>query len=364
MLKNLLKLKRLWLLLLFPISAALTAAARLNVDFAEWYSTAVYPTISVFINRLSSVFTFSIAEIILILLVAAAIIYIILYITYILRSKKNYLINFIKFILNILIAFCVITFLFTILNGINYHRMIFSDKINLKVQPSSKSQLIDLCRDLSYKASELKNLIENENYKSVNYDSFVSIAEKAQDSYNKISGIYPCLSSGYGKAKPVFLSRIMSYGKITGFFFPFTFEANVNIDVPSYTVPSTVCHELTHLRGYMREDEANFISYLTCINSDSLEFQYSGIITAYIYATNALYRADKAAYTEIYGNLNEGVKKDLKNISDYWKQFDGPIADVSDKVNDTYLKANNQKDGVESYGRMVDLLLAYYLLNK
>ena len=29
-------------------------------------------------------------------------------------------------------------------------------------------------------------------------------------------------------------------------------------------------------------------------------------------------------------------------------------------MNDTYLKFNKQEDGVNSYGMMVDLLLAYY----
>jgi len=43
--------------------------------------------------------------------------------------------------------------------------------------------------------------------------------------------------------------------------FPFTFEANVNVDIPPYQIPSTMLHELSHLRGFMREDEANFISY-------------------------------------------------------------------------------------------------------
>ncbi|MDF2685660.1 MAG: hypothetical protein K0S55_841 [Clostridia bacterium] len=362
MIKNLLKLKRLWFLILLPISIIITAAARINVEFAEWYSTVIYPNMSIFINRISSLVNFSLAEIILILLVITVILYIVLYIFYILKSKNNYILNSIKFVLNIFIVFCIIIFIFTILNGINYHRMTFSDKIGLHVKPSSKALLIDLCKDLSLKANELKKMIKNDDF--IDYNNFKSIAEKAQNSYDKISDIYPNLIVGYDKAKPVFFSKIMSYSKITGFFFPFTFEANVNIDVPIYTIPATICHELTHLRGYMREDEANFISYLTCINSDSIDFQYSGIITAFIYATNALYKVDKAAYSEIYNNLNEGVKSDLKTGSDYWKQFDGLIANISNKVNDTYLKANNQKDGIESYGRMVDLLLSYYLLKK
>ena len=46
--------------------------------------------------------------------------------------------------------------------------------------------------------------------------------------------------------------------------------------------------------------------------------------------------------------------------SAFWNQFDGPVAEVSNQVNDAYLKANSQEDGVRSYGRMVDLLLAMY----
>ena len=32
--------------------------------------------------------------------------------------------------------------------------------------------------------------------------------------------------------------------------------------MPFYNIPHTICHELSHLKGYMREDEANFIGYL------------------------------------------------------------------------------------------------------
>ena len=34
---------------------------------------------------------------------------------------------------------------------------------------------------------------------------------------------------------------------------------------------------------------------------------------------------------------------------------------MADQVNDRYLKANGQKDGVESYDRMADLIVAWYL---
>ena len=55
-----------------------------------------------------------------------------------------------------------------------------------------------------------------------------------------------------------------------------------------------------------------------------------------------------------------------KANNEYWDQFEKPIvgetsvADIAEKVNDTYLKINDQTDGTQSYGRVVDLLLAEY----
>ena len=58
--------------------------------------------------------------------------------------------------------------------------------------------------------------------------------------------------------------------------------------------------------------------------------------------------------------LSDGVQRDLAANNAYWDQFEGPIAQISSQVNDSYLKANQQEDGVKSYGKMVDLLLADY----
>ena len=116
---------------------------------------------------------------------------------------------------------------------------------------------------------------------------------------------------------------------------------------------------MSHLRGFMEEEEANFIAYLACIHSDKKEFQYSGNLLAWIYAMNALYEGDRDIWKSVRTELNVEVEADLEANRDYWKQYEGPVAEVSNKVNDTYLKANGQEDGVRSYDRMVDLLVAY-----
>jgi hypothetical protein len=153
----------------------------------------------------------------------------------------------------------------------------------------------------------------------------------------------------------------MSYTEITGIFIPFTMEANVNVDIPDYSIPATMLHELAHIRGFMREDEANYIAYLAGMESDNPDLKYSSTMLALVYSGNALYEQDTELYFKIREQYSEGVVKDIRANSAYWQQYeDTVISTISNKINDTYLKANAQLDGVKSYGRMLDLLLAKY----
>ena len=139
-------------------------------------------------------------------------------------------------------------------------------------------------------------------------------------------------------------------------FSPFTIEANYNRDIPDYEIPYTICHELAHLKGWIREDEAGFIAYLACRESQEPALQYSGTLNALSYAMNALYGAGRR---ESYIRIDSaGTAKKNRVSNRYWKQFETKVAEVSTSLNDHYLKANAQSDGVQSYGRMVDLLLA------
>ena len=52
-----------------------------------------------------------------------------------------------------------------------------------------------------------------------------------------------------------------------------------------------------------------------------------------------------------------GVRRDLAAISQYWQQYKGPMARTSARVNDAYLQFNGQEEGINTYGRMVDLLI-------
>lgn len=360
--KRLVHLKRLWLLLLAPLGLALTIAASYSSGFAEWYAVTIYPWLSRIINFFSSLLPISLAEMALFCLIPLILLYLFFSIRRIVRQKGDRWYYIGKMILSPLCAACVLYASFVLLCGINYHRYPFSQVCGLTVRDSTVEQLQGLCTELAQQASSLREQVaEDENGVMVSsFPDAFQVARESQSCYDKLAGSYPTLPAGYGQPKPVMASRLMSYGNITGIYIPFTCEANVNIDVPDYSIPATMCHELTHLRGYMREEEANFIAYLACLGSDSPDFRYSGVMLALIHAQNALYDADRDAWRETVSFLSDGVQRDLAADSAYWDQFEGPVAQISNQVNDSYLKANEQEDGVKSYGRMVDLLLADY----
>ena len=129
----------------------------------------------------------------------------------------------------------------------------------------------------------------------------------------------------------------------------------------AYNIPFTVCHELSHLRGFMEEKEANFIAFLACIGSERTDFQYSGYLSGWVYCMNALYRTDPERWAEVRSRLSETVQPDLDANSAFWDRYEGPVRETAERINDTYLKVNGQADGVESYDRMVDLIVAYFL---
>ena len=172
---------------------------------------------------------------------------------------------------------------------------------------------------------------------------------------------YPELAGYYPRPKGLLVPWILSIQNLTGVYSPFTVEANYNSGMTDYNIPFTACHELSHLRGFMQEEEANFIAYLACSRSDNVQFRYSGNLLGWIYCMSVLHNVDYDAWEEVRQTLAPEVEPDLAANREYWARYDGAVAEVSNKVNDTYLKANGQDDGVKSYDRMVDLIVAYYL---
>ncbi len=376
--KRLIKLKRIFILLLIPLSFLITYLAKANRTFAEEvFAKRIYHVYSIVISNITGIFPFSIGEITLLITPILLTVILIRFILKVVRctTKKDqdkikqptrgYLIR--KGFLNVGCALSILLFMYTIGCGVNYYRYPFSYYSNLTIQDSTESELKELCLSLSNQANMIRSQITSEdNFGVFKFSESISnVNGEIVKAYHNLSKKYPILSGSYPKAKSVIVSRFMSRMEITGIFWPFTMEANVNVDIPEHSIPATMAHEMAHLRGFMREDEANYIAYLACTSSDNLEIQYSGVILALIISGNALYDKNPDLYYEVSSTYSTKVRIDLNANTEYWRQFENKtISDIADQINNTYLIMNDQEDGVQSYGRMVDLLLAEYRASK
>lgn len=340
--------------ILLGLSLVLQLAARNLSGFGEWYGTRIYPVLVWVIGGLSNFFPFSVVEIFLYVFLLLGLVYGITYIR-----------QLIKLVSTFVLVVGILAFSYTANCGINYYRLPFSYFLNLEIRPSSEEELKELCVFLACQAAEAAEPMESlalteGTGQRESRERKKDFPRQAKADMEKLGQSYPQLSGFYPRPKPLLVSEILSLQSLSGIYSPFTIEANYNQDMIAYNIPHTACHELSHLRGFMREEEANFIGYLACVGSDNAFSRYSGYLSGFIYASNALYRQNPEAASEVYTYLPDRALTDLHTNNQFWQQYEGAIAEVSTKVNDTYLKANSQSDGVKSYGRMVDLLLAYY----
>ena len=358
-------LKRWWLLLPGPVGICLVLLARQSPEMTEkLYSSGIYPWMVRVWGGLTSLLPFSLIELLICLMILGVFALLFLVIRSLIKREKKtdapparigLLIGRMAKLLS-----CIL-FAFIILCGLNYYRPEFPAFSGLDVRDSPVQELAALCSELAGRANELRaQMPEDENGVMRLETGYYATAREARASFGKLSEDYSVLPDLPINPKPVMNSWWMSLTQITGVFSPYTYEANVNIAAPDYTIPATICHELAHTRGFMREDEANFIGYLACEKSGDPQFTYSGVMLALVHSINRLYSVDYNAFCQVNDTLSDGVRRDFAYNNTYWEKHEGPVAAVSEAVNDTYLKVNNQQDGTQSYGRMVDLLLADY----
>lgn len=327
---------------LFLLSFAFQILARSVPGTGDRYALLIYPAIVGIAGRFSGLFPFAVVE----LLSYALVLYCVVYGIRHIREGKRLLVR-------TLFVIACLFFLFTFNCGINYYRTPFSKTSGLEVKKSTEEELRNLCLQLT---KIVNGLCEEGVTGHVDTDVIKKESVKAM---GKLGETYPDLSGYYPQPKPLLLSQFFSVQQLCGQYSPFTVEATYNRSMPDYNIPHTVCHELSHLRGFMREDEANFIGYLACIGSDNEAFRYSGYLTGWVYATNALSKEDAVFYREICHLLDQRAWEDLRDNNEFWGRYEGKTAEVANQMNNTYLKMNSQSDGVKSYGRMVDLMLAY-----
>ena len=341
-------------------AAAVLIAARCSQAFADWFCFNVYPVFSGIGSRVCGILPFSVGEFFVMLFILGALAGLVFLIIYIKRRKGQRWLALFGGLSWAGIAAAVLFFAVTFNCLVGYSRTPFSAYSGLTLREYTAEELRGLAVYLIGEANRCAEEVELEvDGRAVKPDNFNELAVGAMSS---LADSYPVLDTYYPQPKAVLISPVMSSFNLAGIYFPVTVEANYNQAMPVSSQGFTACHELSHLSGFIREDEANFIAFVACRESGDPYFRYSGYLSALTYTMNAYYSvADKDDYALLYSSICETIRAEYSYRSGYWAQFEKKATfQAATAVNDAYLKANNQTDGTRSYGRVVDLLLAEY----
>ena len=340
------------------VALVLYVTAILSQGFANWFNRTVGAAFRASLAFLTSWLPFSLAEIFIfltpILLVAVSV--------YAYKKRCETWKSTLVFVGCILSAASLFFSFFIFSFGTGYHTEPLDQRLGYEAVPVDEASLYHTSLWLVEELNEAADGItyaEN-GFSVMPYDRKTMNAQLIA-AYRPICEEYGFIQRMNSRVKPVLASKLMSYTHITGVYTYFTGEANINVDFPDYTIPYTAAHELAHQRGIARENEANFVAFLVTMASGDAYVRYSGYLNMFEYVSTALYYENAERYKEVVSLLDERVLGELLAFSDFFDAYrNAAIANISGAVNDTHLKLNGDKAGIDSYGLVVDLAVSYH----
>jgi hypothetical protein len=249
--------------------------------------------------------------------------------------------------------------LFLITWGLNNQRSTFGRSAGLDVRPSDRAELSTLSGSLIDEANRLRAALPEDEHGAMRLtDAPRRALARTALGVAALVNRYPWLPRSEVRPKAAWSSPLLAYLGIGGFYSPPTAEATVCADIPPSDVLFAAAHEAGHQLGFAREDEANYLGYLICRLHPDADFRYSGAFTASRHALRALAQVDRPEARGLEARRSEAVKRDMAALAAWVARYSGPAMRTFNRANDAYLRSQGQREGVRSYGRMVDLLLA------
>ncbi len=246
---------------------------------------------------------------------------------------------------------------FNLFWGINYNRKGIASQLQLKMEAYSPEDLKNMNALLLEKLNASKRSLL---YRHEDYPSSQQLFAKVQEAYAALDSVYPFLQYHTPSIKPSLWGWLGNYVGFTGYYNPFTGEAQVNTSVPAFIQPYTSCHEVAHQLGYAKEMEANFVGYLAASASKDTLLRYSVYLDLFLYSNRNLYSSDSLAAKEFAKGLLPEVKTDIKAWRDFNLRHKSPFEPVFRWLYGKYLQGNQQPQGILSYDEVTGFLIAYY----
>jgi hypothetical protein len=246
--------------------------------------------------------------------------------------------------------------------GINYNRQGIVKQLDLKKDTISYEDLKIVTALLIEKVNASKKYLINNH---IEYPSNKELFKKVEMAYATTQQQLPFLKYTPASIKPSMWGWLGNYTGFTGYYNPFTGEAQINTTVPKFLQPFVACHEVGHQLGYAKEEEANSVGYLAALHSGDSLLLYSTYFDLYVYTNRQLrfqffMHHDSLLAKDFAQRLLPEVKSDLKEVSDFYRRHRNPVEPVVRKGYGLYLKSNNQPKGIQSYDDVTSFIIAYY----
>lgn len=340
----------------FPAALAVRLLAAHSTAFADFFNRYISSVSRAVFAWGTALFPFSVAEALLIAALPAGIWYILYCVKVVPRERLA------RRIYGLLAAVAFLFSAFFVNFGAAYGATPLENKLGLTVSDPTAAELENAC---VYTAVQLNDAAQSVVFSPSGASKmpygFSELVGKLNDAYDKLYEEYDFLSPLHAPVKRIALSKPMTYTHLSGVYSVYTGEANVNMNYPDFIIVYTTAHEMAHQRGVAPEDEANFIAFLVCAASDDPYIRYCGYANLYEYLTSAFYSASPERYmSTVAGFLAADVQGEFAAYSKMFEPYHASAAsNVTDAVNDAYLKTQGQTEGTRSYGLVVDLAVAY-----
>ncbi len=320
------------------------------------YSCDIYITFSKFLRIFFGWIPFSLGDVLYFLAFCWIIWKIIKIVRLVIKKGLTKKIAFQKF-LKIVFLFASIYIIFYLFWGMNYDRKGIAFQLQITLPQYDTADLFMVENILLEKVNSTKTVLAKSHE---NYPSTRQLILRAKKCYGEAKQKFPFLTYKRISIKSSLYGTLGNYLGFTGYYNPFTGEAQINTAVPQVLHPYIATHEIAHQLGYAKENEANFVGYLAAANSDDTLFQYSTYLDLFLYTNREIYYFDSLSSRNMMEKLNPLVMKDLEELKQFNLAHQNFLEPLISWMYGNYLKLNNQPKGLHSYNAVVGMLIAYY----
>ena len=347
--------RRRWLILI-GLSIAIKLFSLFPAAVERYYSSGFYPVISSLLRFLLGWIPFSVGDILYVLAGIWLLRALVRFLRMLLRKQLNRQV-FLSILRRTGLGALMIYIIFNLFWGLNYNRVPMMKTLGLDASPFTTAELrqlteIIISRTNSFDSSGRpgRKMLSRKRY----------LFNEAIETYRLAGLSDPKLSYRPSSVKPSLFSYAGNYLGFTGYYNPFSGEAQSNTTVPAFVQPFTTCHEIGHQLGYAKENEANFAGFLSAGHSENPAFQYSLYFDMLSYSLREMQLRDSLQAKELKAKLNPGVLADFLELKQFYRRYDNLIEPVIRVLYSHYLRANDQPQGMKTYNQVVAMMVAYY----